>query len=65
MCVSVVAAEAEASAPPTCVRAQVAFKCRVAGEGPVAFAADVTANAGVDVHVLLQRRLGLESFPAE
>lgn len=35
------------------------------GEGPVAFAADVAADAGVDFHVLLQRRLGLETLPTE
>lgn len=53
------------AASPTCVRAQVAFKCSMARESPVAFAADVAANAGVDLHVLLQRSLGLETLPAE
>lgn len=37
----------------------------MAGESPVAFAANVAANAGVDLHVLLQRRLGLETFSTE
>ena len=37
----------------------------MAREGPVAFAADVAAHAGVDFHVLLQRRLRLEPLPAE
>lgn len=37
----------------------------MAGESPVAFAANVAADAGVDLHVLLQRRLGLEPLPAE
>lgn len=37
----------------------------MAGEGPVALAADVAAHAGVDLHVLLQRRLGLEALPTE
>lgn len=51
--------------PPTCVRAQVAFECSVARERPVALAADVAANAGVDLHVLLQSSLGLEPFPTQ
>lgn len=37
----------------------------MAGESPVAFAANVAADAGVDLHVLLQRRLGLETLPTE
>lgn len=37
----------------------------MAGESPVAFTANVAANAGVDFHVLLQRRLGLETLPTE
>lgn len=37
----------------------------MAGEGPVAFAANVAANAGVDLHVLLQSRLGLETLPTK
>ena len=37
----------------------------MAGESPVALAADVAANAGVDLHVLLQCRLGLETLPTE
>lgn len=37
----------------------------MAGEGPVAFAANVAADAGVDLHVLLQSRLGLETLPAQ
>lgn len=46
--------DADRAVPPlTCVRAQVTFERRVAREGPVAFAADVTAHAGVDLHVLL------------
>lgn len=51
--------------PLTCVRAQVAFECGVAGEGAIALAADVAAHAGVDLHVLLQRRLRLETLPAQ
>lgn len=37
----------------------------MAGEGPVALAADVAANAGVDLHVLLQRCLGLKALPTQ
>lgn len=37
----------------------------MAGESPVAFAANVAANAGVDFHVLLQCRLGLETLPTK
>lgn len=37
----------------------------MAGESPVAFAADVAANAGVDLHVLLQSGLGLETLPTK
>lgn len=37
----------------------------MAGEGPVAFAANVAADAGVDFHVLLQRGLGLETLATE
>lgn len=51
--------------PLTCVGAEVALECSVAGESPVAFTANVAANAGVDFHVLLQRRLRLETLPAE
>lgn len=51
--------------PLTCVRAQVAFESGVAGEGAIALAADVAAHAGVDLHVLLQCRLCLETLPAQ
>lgn len=37
----------------------------MAGESPVAFAANVAADAGVDLHVLLQCRLGLETLPTK
>lgn len=37
----------------------------MAGESPVAFTANVAANAGVDFHVLLQCRLGLETLPTK
>lgn len=37
----------------------------MARESPVALAADVAADAGVDLHVLLQSSLGLETFPAQ
>lgn len=37
----------------------------MAGESPVAFAANVAADAGVDFHVLLQCCLGLETLPTE
>lgn len=37
----------------------------MAGERPVALAANVAADAGVDLHVLLQSRLGLEALPTE
>lgn len=43
----------------------MAFKCSMARESPVAFAANVAANAGVDLHVLLQSSLGLEPLPAQ
>lgn len=43
----------------------MALECSVAGEGPVALAADVAADAGVHLHVLLQSRLGLETLPAQ
>ena len=49
----------------TCVRAYVAFECRVAGEGAVALAADVAADPRVHLHVLLERRLRLEAFPTQ
>ena len=51
--------------PLTCVRAQVALECGVAGEGAVALAADVAPDARVHLHVLLQRRLSLEALPAQ
>lgn len=51
--------------PLTCVWAKVTFECSMAGESPVAFAADVAADAGVDFHVLLQSRLGLETLSTE
>lgn len=51
--------------PLTCVWAQVTFECSMAGESPVAFAANVAADAGVDLHVLLQCRLGLETLPTK
>lgn len=37
----------------------------MAGESPVAFAANVAANPGVDFHVLLQCCLGLEALPTK
>lgn len=37
----------------------------MAGESPIAFTANVAANAGVDFHVLLQCRLGLETLPTK
>lgn len=37
----------------------------MAGESPVAFTANVAANAGVDFHVLLQCCLGLETLPTK
>lgn len=37
----------------------------MAGESPVAFAANVAADAGVDLHVLLQSGLGLETLPTK
>lgn len=49
----------------TCVRAEVALECCVAGEGPVTLAADVAADPGMDLHVLLQSRLGLEALPTQ
>lgn len=48
-----------------CVRAEVALECCVAGEGPVTLAADVAADPGMDLHVLLQSRLGLEALPTQ
>ena len=50
---------------PTCVRAQVTFEGGVAGEGAVALAAGVAADARVDLHVLLERALSLETLPAQ
>lgn len=47
----------------TCVWAEMAFERRVAREGAFAFAADVAAHAGVNLHVLLQSLLGLETLP--
>lgn len=49
----------------TCVRAKVAFECRVAREGAIALAADVAADPGVDLHVLLQGRLCLEALSTQ
>lgn len=43
----------------------MALERSMAGEGPVALAADVAADAGVHFHVLLQSRLGLETLPAQ
>lgn len=43
----------------------MAFECSMAGERPVAFAANVAANTSVDLHVLLQSCLGLETFPTK
>jgi len=43
----------------------VAFEGGVAGEGAVALAADVAAYTRVDLHVLLERALRLESLPAQ
>lgn len=37
----------------------------MAGEGAVALAADIAAHAGVDLHVLLERALRLETLPAQ
>lgn len=37
----------------------------MAGESPVAFAANVAANSGMDFHVLLQCCLGLEALPTK
>lgn len=37
----------------------------MAGEGTVALAAGVAAHARVDLHVLLERTLGLETLPAQ
>ncbi len=47
----------------TCVRAEMAFERRVAREGAFTLAADVAAHAGVNLHVLLQSLLGLETLP--
>lgn len=41
------------------------LECSVAGEGPVALTADVAADTGVHLHVLLQSRLGLETLSAQ
>lgn len=49
----------------TCVGAKVAFECRVARERAIALAADVAADPGVNLHVLLQSRLRLETLPAQ
>lgn len=49
----------------TCVGAKVAFECRVAREGAIALAADVAADPGVDLHVLLQGGLRLEALPTQ
>lgn len=43
----------------------MAFQGGVAGEGAVALAADVAAHARVDLHVLLERALCLETLPAQ
>lgn len=43
----------------------MAFEGRVAGERPVALAADVAAHARMDLHVLLERTLGLEALPTQ
>lgn len=45
--------------------AKMAFECSVAREGAIALAADVAADPGVDLHVLLQGRLGLEALPTQ
>ena len=37
----------------------------MAGESPVAFTTNIAADAGVDFHVLLQCRLGLETLPTK
>lgn len=37
----------------------------MAGESPIAFTANVAANAGMDLHVLLQCCLGLETLPTK
>lgn len=37
----------------------------MAGESPVALAADVAAHARVDLHVLLERALRLETLPTQ
>lgn len=49
----------------TCVRAEMAFERRVARESAFALAADVAAHAGVNLHVLLQSLLGLETLPTQ
>lgn len=43
----------------------MAFEGGVAGESPVALAADVAAHARVDLHVLLERALRLETLPTQ
>lgn len=43
----------------------MAFECSVAWEGAIALAADVAADPGMDLHVLLQGRLGLEALPTQ
>lgn len=40
----------------------MAFKCRVAREGAIALAANVAADPGMDLHVLLQGRLCLKAL---
>lgn len=37
----------------------------MAGKGAVALAADIAAHARVDLHVLLERALGLEALPTQ
>lgn len=43
----------------------MAFEGGVAGKGAVTLAADVAAHACVDLHVLLERALCLETLPAQ
>lgn len=43
----------------------MAFEGGVAGEGAVALTADVAAHARVDLHVLLERTLRLETLPTQ
>lgn len=49
----------------TCVGAKVTFECCVARKSAIALAADVAADPGVDLHVLLQGRLRLEALPTQ